>query len=95
MVKLPSVAPVTVIEHEALKERVHEAGEGKLTPPLPDRANVTVPVGDEPPDTVASHDEVEPMAREVGVHETAVVVAAWVTVSENVPLLAAFSESPP
>jgi hypothetical protein len=94
MMKLPSVAPVTVIEHEADKERVHEAGERKVTSPLPDCVNVTVPVGGGPPETVALHDEVEPMAKEVGMHEITVVVAALVTVRENVPLLTALMESP-
>jgi hypothetical protein len=57
--------------------------------------NVTVPVGDTSPDTVALHDEVEPTAKDVSVQETVVVVAVVVTARLAIPALdASFAASP-
>jgi hypothetical protein len=75
-VTLPNLVPVIVMEQEP-NERVQVAGEVKVTLPVPELCeNITVPVGDDPPLTVAVHDEVEPAANDTGKHETEVVVTA-------------------
>jgi len=83
-----------VIEHEPW-ERVHVAGKGKETLPASDCVNVTVPVGENPPDTVAMQVEAEPTANIVGKQETEVVVVPFVTVRPDVPELPWLFESPP
>ena len=91
---LPAIAPVTVIEHLP-DERVQLAGLGRVTLPVPDRVKVTVPVGEDAPDTVTVHVEVWLVAMDVGVQETVVVVAVGgVTVSVAVPELGRLSALP-
>jgi hypothetical protein len=80
MVMMPALTAVTVMEHEPDAERLHVAGLGRVTLPVPHWVKVTVPVGYNPPDTVAVHDVVEPMTKGVGVQETTVVVETCVAV---------------
>jgi hypothetical protein len=53
-----------------------------VTLPVPDCVKVNVPLrgDDDPLDRVAVHNEVEPTARDLVVHETEVVVETLVTV---------------
>lgn len=61
--------------------------------PLPDVDHVTVPVGEYPP-TLAEHVVVAPIVTDDGVQDTAVVLGV-VTMRLNVPLLGAYTASPP
>lgn len=84
MVSGPGVAPVAVTE-QVVPERVQVAGVGRVTLPVPPVwEKVTVsPVRElTAPDTVAVQDEVAPVAKDAGVHETEVVVVAVVAVGE-------------
>lgn len=65
-----------------------------VTTPVSDGVNVTVPVGEYPPETVAQHVDAEPTAKIAGMQETEVDVAV-LTAIEVVPLLGLLSESPP
>ena len=87
------MAPVRVTEHVP-EERVQVAELGVTVPPVEVTVNVTVPVGDAPPDMVAVHSVVEPTAKDVGLQETATVGLSLVTVRLVVPELGALSESP-
>jgi hypothetical protein len=87
MATLPGDAPVTGMEQvipEGPDSRAHKGGLGNVTLPVPDCVKVTVPVGDDPPETVAVHDEVEPTANDAGLQVTDVEVWATVTVTETV-----------
>jgi len=69
IVKPPTANPVTVMKQDP-ELRVQVVKPGRVTLPVPDWLKVIVPVGDDGLDTVAVHDEVEPMATGEGRHVT-------------------------
>lgn len=74
--------------------RVHEAGVGKLTLPVPPVwEKLTVPVGLKPV-TDAVHTEEAPAAKEDGLQATVVLVEALVTDTEVCPELPRLLMSP-
>lgn len=92
---LPAVAPVTVRE-QLVPTRVHVAGEGKVTAPVPvvfENVIVSPAIEPEAPVTVAVQLDVAPTDIDVGVHVTAVAVEA-LTARTNVPVAGPFAMSP-
>jgi len=94
----PAVAPFTVTAQVPPAERVHVVPDGNVTLPVPPIFDivivspVTVP---EKPDRVAVQELAAPTLKELGTHETSMVVVAFVTVRVAVPLLAKLIASPP
>jgi len=64
----PGVAPSMLMAHDSRVDRMHEAGMGRLTLPGTEGLKVTVPVGDEPPETTTTHVETSPTAKVDGEH---------------------------
>ena len=75
---------------QLVPESAQVAGDGKVTAPAPpvcENFTVSAEIVPAAPETVAVQDEVEPAGKEAGVHETAVVVVARVTVTLAAPEL--------
>jgi len=106
MVTLPTELPVTSIWQLARRptvESAHVAGVGSVTlpfPPIWEIVTVSLEIAPAQPDTLAVQYDERPTSNCIapsalgGVHETEVVVVAWVTDTLAVPELAALIASP-
>jgi hypothetical protein len=91
--KLPAALAVTITEQ--LPDDSVQVFEEKVTFPVPETLDqVTVPVGECPPSTVAVQVAGAPSAGAVGEHATVTVVDTLLILSRNVPEPGAFPESP-